>query len=77
MTGRALAALLAAAFSGPAAAQPLITFYDDATGERIELSHRADDRALFARGALKAALWAKDRPPGFYSMADVLGLNDL
>ncbi|KAA2242161.1 4-hydroxy-tetrahydrodipicolinate reductase [Salinarimonas soli] len=46
-------------------------------GERIELSHRADDRALFARGALKAALWAKDRPPGFYSMADVLGLNDL
>ena len=47
------------------------------TGERIELSHRADDRALFARGALKAALWAKDQPPGFYSMADVLGLNDL
>ncbi len=46
-------------------------------GERIELSHRADDRALFARGALKAALWAKDRPPGLYSMADVLGLNDL
>jgi 4-hydroxy-tetrahydrodipicolinate reductase len=47
------------------------------SGERIELVHRAEDRDLFARGALKAALWAKDRPPGFYSMADVLGLNSL
>jgi 4-hydroxy-tetrahydrodipicolinate reductase len=44
--------------------------------ERIELSHRSEDRMIFARGALKAALWAKDRPPGFYSMADVLGLSD-
>jgi 4-hydroxy-tetrahydrodipicolinate reductase len=46
-------------------------------GERIELSHRAEDRALFARGAVKAALWARDKPPGFYTMADVLGLADL
>ncbi len=46
-------------------------------GERIELSHRAEDRAIFARGAVKAALWARERPPGFYTMADVLGLSDL
>ena len=45
-------------------------------GERIELSHQAMDRAIFARGAIKAALWAKGRKPGLYSMADVLGLND-
>ena len=45
-------------------------------GERLELSHRAGDRQLFARGAVKAALWGFDRKPGFYSMADVLGLND-
>lgn len=44
--------------------------------ERVELTHRAEDRMIFARGALKAALWAKDKPPGFYSMADVLGLSD-
>lgn len=43
-------------------------------GERIEFVHRADDRALFARGAVKAALWAFDRKPGYYTMADVLGL---
>jgi 4-hydroxy-tetrahydrodipicolinate reductase len=42
--------------------------------ERIELSHKAEDRMIFARGALKAALWAKDKKPGFYSMSDVLGL---
>ncbi len=44
--------------------------------ERIELSHRAEDRMIFARGALKAALWARGKPPGLYSMADVLGLKD-
>lgn len=43
-------------------------------GEAIELTHKATDRALFARGAVKAALWARDRKPGLYSMADVLGL---
>lgn len=42
--------------------------------ERIELTHRAGDRQLFARGALKAALWGKGKPPGLYSMQDVLGL---
>jgi 4-hydroxy-tetrahydrodipicolinate reductase len=44
--------------------------------ERIELTHKAEDRALFAHGALKAALWARGKPPGFYSMADVLGLGN-
>jgi 4-hydroxy-tetrahydrodipicolinate reductase len=43
--------------------------------ERITLSHHAEDRMLFARGALKAALWARGRNPGLYSMADVLGLS--
>src|SRR5271157_2240901 len=45
-------------------------------GERVVLSHHAEDRALFARGALQAAVWANGRKPGLYSMADVLGLKD-
>ena len=45
-------------------------------GETITLSHHASDRALFARGAIKAALWAHGRKPGRYSMADVLGFTD-
>jgi 4-hydroxy-tetrahydrodipicolinate reductase len=45
-------------------------------GERIELAHRAEDRSLFARGALQAALWARGKPPGYYTMVDVLGLSD-
>ena len=44
------------------------------TGERITLSHHAEDRAIFARGAVKAALWARAKKPGLYSMRDVLGL---
>ncbi|MTH99717.1 4-hydroxy-tetrahydrodipicolinate reductase [Roseibium sp. RKSG952] len=44
--------------------------------ERIELSHKAEDRQLFARGAVRAALWGFDKKPGLYSMADVLGLTD-
>jgi 4-hydroxy-tetrahydrodipicolinate reductase len=43
-------------------------------GERIVLSHIAEDRAIFARGAVRAALWAEGQPRGLYSMADVLGL---
>jgi 4-hydroxy-tetrahydrodipicolinate reductase len=42
-------------------------------GERIELSHKAEDRGIFARGAVQAALWGRERKPGLYSMADVLG----
>ncbi len=45
-----------------------------ADGERIELTHRATDRGLFARGAVRAALWGRGKPPGLYSMMDVLGL---
>jgi len=44
--------------------------------ERIELAHKAEDRMIFARGAVKAALWARHQKPGLYSMADVLGLPD-
>lgn len=44
--------------------------------ERIELVHKAEDRMIFARGALAAARWVKGRPPKLYSMADVLGLSD-
>jgi 4-hydroxy-tetrahydrodipicolinate reductase len=44
--------------------------------ERIELTHRAEDRTMFAQGAVKAALWARDKKPGLYTMADVLGLAD-
>ena len=44
-------------------------------GELVTLSHSATDRAIFARGAVQAALWARDRKPGLYSMLDVLGLN--
>jgi 4-hydroxy-tetrahydrodipicolinate reductase len=42
--------------------------------ERLELTHRAHDRALFARGALRAARWLQGQPAGKYGMADVLGL---
>ncbi|RFC69222.1 MULTISPECIES: 4-hydroxy-tetrahydrodipicolinate reductase [Mesorhizobium] len=45
------------------------------SSERIVLSHHAEDRSLFAKGAITAALWARDRKPGLYSMRDVLGLN--
>jgi len=44
-------------------------------GERLELTHKASDRGIYARGALRAALWAAERPNGLYSMADVLGLG--
>jgi len=44
--------------------------------ERIELVHKAEDRMIFARGALHAALWARHQKPGLYSMMDVLGLQD-
>ncbi|QKV19773.1 4-hydroxy-tetrahydrodipicolinate reductase [Oricola thermophila] len=44
-------------------------------GERVTLSHHAEDRMIFARGAVRAALWATGRAPGLYSMHDVLGLT--
>ncbi len=45
-----------------------------ADNERIEITHKAADRAIFARGAVRAALWTRGRKPGLYTMADVLGL---
>ena len=44
--------------------------------ERVELTHKAEDRMIFARGALHAARWARAQKPGLYSMMDVLGLKD-
>jgi 4-hydroxy-tetrahydrodipicolinate reductase len=44
-------------------------------GERLELAHRASGRDIFARGALRAALWAIGKEPGLYNMRDVLGLE--
>lgn len=44
-------------------------------GERIEFRHIAEDRGIFANGAVRAALWLRDQPPGLYSMADVLGIK--
>jgi 4-hydroxy-tetrahydrodipicolinate reductase len=44
------------------------------TGERLELTHRASDRAVFAHGALRAAQWVAGQRPGVYDMQDVLGL---
>ena len=46
-----------------------------ADGERLELTHKATGRQIFARGAVRSALWAQGRAPGLYSMADVLGLG--
>ena len=45
-------------------------------GERIELTHKAASRVIFAGGAVRAALWARDKEPGFYSMKAVLGFED-
>ena len=45
-----------------------------AAGERIELTHKAGNREIFSQGAIRAAAWLAGRPPGLYSMKDVLGL---
>ncbi len=46
------------------------------SNEHIALTHRAFDRRVFARGAVRAAFWAEGKPPGLYSMMDVLGMNE-
>jgi 4-hydroxy-tetrahydrodipicolinate reductase len=56
---------------GDVVGEHMVTFYGE--GERIELGHKATDRSLFAKGAIRAALWVKDQNPGVYSMKDVLG----
>ncbi|MGO9265389.1 MAG: dihydrodipicolinate reductase C-terminal domain-containing protein [Candidatus Binataceae bacterium] len=50
------------------------TVYFGGQGERLELSHRSQSRESLARGALRAAEWIENRPPGLYSMHDMLGL---
>lgn len=57
---------------GDVVGEHMVTFYG--MGERLELGHRASDRALFARGALQAAQWLDKKPAGLYTMRDVLGL---
>lgn len=46
-----------------------------ALGERVELTHKASDRGIFARGAIRAAQWVVNQKPGVYDMQDVLGLK--
>jgi 4-hydroxy-tetrahydrodipicolinate reductase len=57
---------------GSVAGDHMVVFAGDS--ERIELGHRAENRAIFARGAVKACLWMKGRPAGRYTMGDVLGV---
>lgn len=52
------------------------TVYFCGQGERLELTHRATDRRIFARGAIHAARWALQQKPGLYDMEAVLGFND-
>ncbi|MFP4157968.1 MAG: 4-hydroxy-tetrahydrodipicolinate reductase [Opitutales bacterium] len=52
------------------------TVYFIGDGERIELTHKASDRKIFAQGAIRAAHWAVTQAPGIYNMEDVLGLSD-
>lgn len=63
----------AALRGGDAVGEHTVVFAGD--GERIELTHRASDRAIYARGALRAVRWLQGQPPGLYSMFDVLGLS--
>jgi len=58
---------------GDVAGEHAVIFAGD--GERIELVHKASSRAVFARGAVRAALWTEAKPPGLYSMGDVLGFG--
>jgi len=57
---------------GDVVGEHTVSFLTD--GERLELGHKATDRSLFAKGALRAALWLHGKPHGLYTMRDVLGL---
>jgi 4-hydroxy-tetrahydrodipicolinate reductase len=63
----------AALRGGAAVGDHTVMFLGEA--ERIELTHRADSRRIYAQGAVRAALWLRDRKPGLYGMKDVLGLG--
>ena len=63
----------AALRGGNVAGEHTVMFAAD--DERIELTHKATDRAIFARGAVHAALWLKGKPAGLYAMTDVLGFK--
>ena len=58
--------------AGDIAGEHTVTFAG--LGERVEISHKASSRMIFARGAVRAAKWVASQPPGLYSMMDVLGL---
>ena len=51
------------------------TAYFAAEGERLELTHKASSKMTFAKGAVRAAAWLKDKPVGLYTMQDVLGFR--
>ena len=59
-------------------AQPTLTLDLErlSEGERIELTHKAASRVIFAAGAVRAALWTRGKSPGLYSMKAVLGFED-
>ena len=57
---------------GDVVGEHTVSFFGD--GERVELVHKASNRSLFAKGALRAAKWLKTQPAGLYTMKDVLGL---
>ncbi len=59
---------------GNVAGEHSVMFATD--NERIELTHKATDRVIFAKGAIRSALWTAGKPAGLYSMIDVLGFND-
>ena len=61
--------------SSPSSPRSLHTALFAGIGERLELTHRATDRTIFAAGALRAAKWIVGKEPGLYSMQDVLGLT--
>jgi 4-hydroxy-tetrahydrodipicolinate reductase len=58
--------------AGDIVGEHTVMFADD--GERVEITHKATSRMTFANGAIRAALWLKDKPKGLYDMQDVLGL---
>lgn len=60
--------------AGDIVGEHTVMFADE--GERVEITHKATSRMTFANGAVRAAVWLRDKPNGLYDMQDVLGLND-